>query len=327
MTLMRLTAMTDTADQVRQELLTAERVLVISHVRPDGDAVGSLLGLGLSLLEAGKEVQMVLADGVPQALRFLPGNEKILYQPSGAADLTVVLDCSDFERVGSVVKHLGQPDINIDHHITNEHFARINLVDATATATSEMLAYYLPRWGLPVTTECADALLTGILMDTIGFRTANVKPKTLRLVADLMDAGSKLAHLYKKALLQKSMNAVKLWGSGLSKLQREGSIIWTTLSLEDRARAEYVGRDDADLINLLSFLNGADVAIVFNEQPEGKVKVSWRAQSDDKDVSQIAVRFGGGGHRAAAGAEITGELTEVQSLVLDATRTLFEREA
>lgn len=307
---------------IREKINQAQRILVVTHIRPDGDAIGSLLGMGLSLAEAGKDVQMVLSDGVPAALRHLTGSDKIVRQAEGDFDLTVVLDCSDIERTGSVLNRRIQPDINIDHHITNQNFARLNFVEVTAVATSEMLAQYLPEWGFPLTVESVDALLTGIITDTIGFRTSNMSPNALRVTADLMEMGGNLPELYQKALLQKSYNAARLWGSGLSNLQREGSIIWTTLTLEDRIKADYPGRDDADLINLLSYLSGADIAVIFNEQPEGKVKVSWRAQSDD-DVSQIAVRFGGGGHRAAAGAEIVGSLSDVQSQVLGATRNIL----
>jgi phosphoesterase RecJ-like protein len=308
--------------EIGQRLADARRILVVSHVRPDGDAIGSLLGIGLALLESGKDIQMALGDGVPASLRHLTGSDKIVRQVEGDFDLTVVVDCSDIERVGNVLEGRGKPDINIDHHITNLHFAVLNLVEVTAVATSEILAQVLPGWGFSLPQGSVDALLTGILTDTIGFRTSNMSARVLRIAADLVDAGGNLPELYWKALLQKSFNAARLWGSGLSNLQREGKIVWTTLTLADRKKAEYPGSDDADLINMLSFLSETEVALIFTEQPGKKVKVSWRAQSD-KDVSQVALRFGGGGHKAAAGAEVSGSLDEVQQRVLEATRNLF----
>jgi len=116
-------------DQARQALLAAQRILVTSHIRPDGDAIGSLLGLGLSLKEAGKQVQMILSDGVPAAFRFLEGSQQIRKKPEGDFDLSVVLDCSDFERSGSALNGHPTPDLNIDHHPTNLSFARINLIE------------------------------------------------------------------------------------------------------------------------------------------------------------------------------------------------------
>jgi phosphoesterase RecJ-like protein len=141
----------------------------------------------------------------------------------------------------------------------------------------------------------------------------------------LVDVGSNFADLYRKALLQKSLSAARYWGSGLSNLMFEDGIAWTSLTLADRKAANYPGRDDADLINMLSFLNEVKVAIIFIEQPDNIVKVSWRAQNGN-DVSQVAIRFGGGGHRAAAGAEIAGFLPEVQLLVLNATREILLQE-
>jgi phosphoesterase RecJ-like protein len=268
---------------------------------------------------------MVSADGVPAAFRHLAGSDKIAKRTDGNFDLLIVVDCSDPDRVGNPLDGFGQPDISIDHHITNLNFAILNLVETEAAATAEIIARCLSAWGFPVSAGVSDALLTGILSDTIGFRTSNVTGKVLRTAADLVDAGSNLANLYRKALLQKSFNAARYWGAGLSNLMFEDGIVWTTLTLADRRSANYPGRDDADLINMLSFLNEAEVAIIFVEQPDNVVKVSWRAQNG-KDVSLVALRFGGGGHRAAAGAEVTGLLPDVQLQVLNATREIFIQE-
>lgn len=306
----------------QKQLQTAQRVLVVSHVRPDGDAVGSLLGLGLSLQSVGKTVQMVIADGVPRNLRYLRGSDQVLKRPEGEFDLIAVVDCSDLERVGSALNEYPVPDLNIDHHPTNLNFAKLNLVNAEAVATAEMLKDYLPKLGFPITQPVAVALLTGMITDTIGFRTVNMTPKALRVAADLMEIGVDLPNLYQRALLlNRSVEAVRYWGTGLSKLQRDGRMIWATLTLEDRRAVGYPGRDDADLINILSTIKETDVVLIFIEQTDNRVKVSWRSQPRF-DVSQIAMRFGGGGHKAAAGAEVEGGLEEVQSRVLDATRLL-----
>jgi bifunctional oligoribonuclease and PAP phosphatase NrnA len=310
---------------IGEKLQEAQNILIMTHLRPDGDAIGSLLGLGLSLQAVGKSVQMVSVDGVPATFRHLAGSDKIVKRADGNFDLLIVVDCSDPDRVGNPLEGLKQPDINIDHHITNLNFAIHNLVETEAAATAEVIAHCLPVWGCPVSVGVSDALLTGLLSDTIGLRTSNVTGKVLRTAADLVDVGSNLANLYRKALLQKSLNAARYWGAGLSNLMFEDGIVWTTLTLADRRTANYPGRDDADLINMLSYLNEAEVAIIFIEQPDNIVKVSWRAQNG-KDVSQVALRFGGGGHRAAAGAEITGILPDVQLQVLNATREIFIQE-
>ncbi len=300
----------------------AENILITSHIRPDGDAIGSLIGLGLMLEEAGHKVQMVIDDGVPASLRHLEGSERIKRSPSHQIDLFITVDCSDLERCGSWNVEGLIPDINIDHHITNPMFGRVNLVDSEAAATAEILAQIIPQLELQLTPAAASALLTGIVTDTIGFRTPNVSPKTLRLAAALLETGVSLSNLYQKALVGRSFEFAKFWGSGLFRLEKTDRMIWTTLTLEDRKLAGYSGRDDADLINLLSSIDSADIALVFVEQPNGNIKISWRAQPGF-DVAQLASEFGGGGHPAAAGAEVTGSLSEVQSTILTRTRSVI----
>ena len=147
-------------------------------------------------------------------------------------------------------------------------------------------------------------------------------PKAIRLVADLMEAGIDMPYLYEKSLMSKSYEAIRYWGCGLSQLQRDGRIVWTSLKLDDRREIGYPGRDDADLINVLSKIKDCDIAVIFVEQPDHKIKVSWRARPGF-DTSKVALSFGGGGHTAASGAEIEGSLEEVQENVLRATRALF----
>ena len=296
----------------------ANHVLVLSHVRPDGDAIGSMLGLGLALQSAGKSVQMVLSDGVPRNFTYLQGVEKIGRRPKGDFDLVVVVDCSDLQRIGEAIKGF-TPDINIDHHITNLDFARVNLVLPNAVATSAILAEFLPAWNLPIDENIASALLTGLVSDTIGFRTSNMTAHALHLAADLMDHGANLPELYNQALVRRSFESALYWGQGLNHLQYENRLVWTSLSLEDRVKSNYPGNDDGDLVNVLSSIDSTDIAIIFVEQKGGRVKVSWRAQPG-LDISPIALQFGGGGHAAASGAEIPGSLPDVQNDVLAATR-------
>jgi len=307
---------------IHRHFKEAQRILVTAHMRPDGDAIGALLGLGLALRHAGKEATMILADGVPSSFRHLAGSDQVVHHSDDAFDLTVVLDCSDPGRFGDALEGRAV-DINIDHHITNLEFGRINFVDPSAVATSAILAEHLEEWGLAVTRPAAEALLTGMVSDTIGFRTSNMTPKALRLAANLMETGANLSELYHQALVQRSLNAVKYWGQGLSHIQKKNRMVWTSLTLEDRKIASYSGNDDADLNNILSTIVGFDVAILFIEQKDGHVKVSWRAQPGF-DVSRLALQFGGGGHPAAAGADIPGDLETVQNLVLEATRLMIK---
>lgn len=305
-----------------QLIRSAQRVLIVSHIRPDGDALGSLLGLGLSLQATGKDVQMVLADGVPANFRSLVGSDQVNTRPDGAFDLIVALDCSDLKRVGNVLTDYGDPHVNIDHHPTNLNYARINLVETEAVATAEILARFMDRFDFPITKSVADALLFGLIADTLGFRTYNMTARALRTAGNLMEAGGNLTDLYYRALGRLSFEAARYWGAGLSTLQRQGRVIWATLTQADRRAVGYPGRDDADLINVLSAIDDIDVALAFVEQPNGNIKVSWRAQPGI-DVSKIALQFGGGGHAAAAGAELEGNLEQVQVKVLEVTQSFI----
>jgi phosphoesterase RecJ-like protein len=312
--------MNDSISQaIGQALQFAQRILVVSHIRPDGDAIGSLLGIGLALQLAGKEVVMVSSDGVPSSFRHLPGSDQIKQKADGHCDLTVVVDCSDLFRVGDAIPGDVIPDVNIDHHITNLEFARLNLVDTRAVATAEVLTEQIPAWGLPLNIEVASALLTGLITDSLGFRTSNMTSKALRTAADLVDVGVDLPELYRQALIGRSYEALKYWGSGLANLDRENGLVWASLTIRDRKEVNYPGRDDADLINMLSSVNDAQVAMIFVEQADGRVKVSWRSQPG-VDVSQLALEFGGGGHPSASGAEIPGDLEEVKLMVIHRTR-------
>ncbi len=309
-------------DQIRTLFANAERILILSHIRPDGDAVGSTLGLGLALQAAGKQVQMVLADGVIRTFKHLPGADQILQQPAGEFDVLVTLDASDPRRLGEPLEGR-TPDLNIDHHVTNLNYGRLNLVVPEAVATAAILAERLPLWGLSITPDAAAALLTGLLTDTIGFRTSNMNADALRLGAMLIDRGADLPELYRRALIVRTYSATRYWGLGLSRLDRKGRLCWTSLTLEDRKQSGYQGNDDADLTNILSSIDECDIVVLFIEQREGTVKVSWRSQPG-YDVSQLAFSFGGGGHSAAAGADIPGTLDEVRPRVLQATETLLK---
>ena len=309
--------------EIKNRLSAASKIVITSHVRPDGDAIGSLLGLGLALRDAGKSVQMILADGVPSSFKYLESSQLIKKEPNGEHDTFITVDCADFKRTGKIFENFGQPDINIDHHKTNEKFGKLNLIEAEEVATAAILTNHLPVWGLKITQPIAAALLTGIITDTLGFRTSNTTPEALRQSATLMEAGVDMPEIYMRALVNKSFPAARYWGAGLSSLQSKHGIVWGTLTIADRKSAGYGGNDDADLINMISSIDGNKVGMVFVEQTDNHVKISWRALEAGVDVSQVAKHFKGGGHAAAAGADIEGGLSEIQKEVLKKTREML----
>jgi phosphoesterase RecJ-like protein len=311
------------SEAIKSRLAAAHNVLVASHIRPDGDAVGSLLAMGLALENAGKNVQMVLADGVSSSFRYLQGADKVKSEIVGPFDTFITVDCADFRRTGKPLQAAGQPDINVDHHITNERFGKLNLIEGQEVATSAILTNYLPPWGYEITRPIAAALMTGIVTDTLGFRTSNMTAEAMRQAATLMDTGIDMPELYMRGLVRRSYASARYWGAGLSRLERKDGMVWATLSQEDRKAAGYSGNDDADLINVISAIDGFRVGMIFVEQPRNRVKISWRALEPGIDVSPIATRFGGGGHAAAAGADVDGTLEEVKKNVIQSTKEML----
>jgi phosphoesterase RecJ-like protein len=308
-------------ETVRARLAAASRALVITHINPDGDAVGSALGLGLALREAGKQVVVACADPVPDTFLFLPGAAEISLRPEGDFDFVAVVDVSDAARMGDLAA--GRPiDLLFDHHVTNPGFAEFNFIDVASASTSELIAEYLPPLGLPLSPPVATCLLTGLVNDTLGFRTSNTTPKTLALAQTLMQAGGPLHDIYNQSLFKRSYSAIRLWAEGLATLHLEGRIVWAALSQAARKAAGFGGLGDADLIDVLTAVREADVALIFVERPDGKIKISWRAVPGI-NVAQLAAQYGGGGHAPAAGAEIEGTLAEVQTKVITATKALL----
>ncbi|MBI9045215.1 MAG: bifunctional oligoribonuclease/PAP phosphatase NrnA [Anaerolineaceae bacterium] len=305
--------------EIRGLILESNNILICSHERPDGDAIGSVIGLGLSLKSLGKNVQMVFKDDLSSNFDFIPEINTIQKKILHPFDLSIILDCSDKFRSGILFDEEHHFDVNIDHHITNSNFAKNNIVEPQAAATAQILTRLLLEWNFPIIKDVATSLLTGILTDTLGFRTSNVTEETFQISAKLIENGTNLPEIYQKVLLSRSFQASKYWGSGLSNLQIENSLVWTTLTLEDRKKAAYRGNDDADLINMLSNIEEANIILLFIEQKDEKVKVSWRAKTG-WDVSQIALKYGGGGHPAAAGTMLNGTLDEITTEILIETK-------
>ena len=317
--------MNDLQARIKGCIQAAHRVLVTSHIRPDGDAIGSSLALGLALLDAGKQVQVVLSDGIPTSFKQLPGADMVRTKADGEFDLIISVDCSDLKRIGDALDGYHAPDIIIDHHITADAFGTLNLIEPEAVATASVLTRHMREWGLVITKSIAANLMTGLVTDTLGFRTSNTSPECLRQAADLLELGAELSALYYRSLVRRTFVEAKYWGAGLTSLERADGIIWATLTMADRKASGYTGKDDADLINIVSSIDDAEVAILFVEQNAEKTKISWRGLKPQVDVSQIARQFNGGGHKAASGAELTGSLTEVRERILEATRKILNQ--
>ncbi len=306
--------------QAKEMISRSKNILLLTHQRPDGDALGSMLGMMHMLRAAGKKATPVLSEGISSVFRYLPGSGDIRKDPADGFDLAILVDCADRERISLPDDSPARPiDLIIDHHVTNSRFAKVNLVDPEAASTAELITNLAADLGLSVSREAAACLLAGVVTDTLGFRTPNTGVPTLQVVERLIRAGASLPDTVERSLHRRSFAAARYWGAGLSKLERDGEIVWASLTLADRAASGYPGRDDADLVNILSSIDGHEAALMFIEQEGGKIKISWRVVAG-LDVTSLAVSFGGGGHPAASGALLTGTLEEVRALVLRRTR-------
>lgn len=303
---------------IKQKIENASHFVVTSHIRPDGDAVGSMLGFANALKAAGKSVDCVLQDAVQERFLFLPGARDVRDALPESYDYLIVVDCSDNRRVGTVLEDGIKVDLVVDHHKSHIDFGEIDYVEAENEATALMLVEKLPDWGLEITIDVATCLMTGILTDTLGFKTNSTSPRALRVAADLMEMGVDLVRVYDQALTMRNLSEIRYWGQGLTKLEFCNGVLSSTLTLHDRIVASYPDNDDADLINTLTTVSDALVSVLFVEQKNGSVKVSWRSVRGI-DVAELANKFGGGGHVSAAGADIPGKLEDVRAAVLKET--------
>jgi len=309
--------------KVNDEVKKAKSVVVISHKNPDGDALGSLLGMShyLELMET--KHRLFCASPIPDYLSFLPNVSRITDDETillnHEYDLVIVLDSGDLMYAG-VDEHFrkmkGLPVvINIDHHPTNQHYGHINLVHRQASSTAEIIFHLLDYFRYPLQKDVATSLLTGILTDTGGFSNLATTPSSFEAASRLMASGARAKEIISNAFQNKPLKQLQLWGRALSRLKenKETGIVTTVLLQKD---FKELGMDEDNSEGISNFLNNVEHAkaiIVLREKTDGTIKASLRTTQSDVDVSKIAKYFGGGGHKKAAGFSIRGKLQETKS--------------
>ncbi|MDY7076373.1 MAG: bifunctional oligoribonuclease/PAP phosphatase NrnA [Chloroflexota bacterium] len=313
-----------TLKQASQLIQSVRQPLLICHVAPDGDAIGSMMGLGRALRQMGLEPVLACSDPIPARFNYIPGTEVIVQDVGDPFDLVISIDCSDLERLGSLTQMQAfenAPLLNIDHHLTNLNFGDVNLVDPHASSTAEVVLRLLEYMAVPLDAELAICLLTGIVTDTRGFRTSNVTAQVMQAALRLMQAGASLPYITRFGLDRRSTAAILLWREALSSVQINGRVIWTSITLAMRHEVDQMGNGDAGLVSFLISAEDADIAAVFVERTDGRIEVGLRAVPGF-DVAQVALQFGGGGHALAAGCNIPGPLEEAQAQVLFALQSI-----
>ncbi|MBE3571642.1 MAG: bifunctional oligoribonuclease/PAP phosphatase NrnA [Moorella humiferrea] len=305
-------------------LATANDVAVVSHVIPDGDCLGSTLALALALRQRGAKVTAINADPVPETFRFLPGWETIVSpeKVDEIPSLLVMVDSTDMERGGEVFsgwREKAEMIINIDHHVSNTRFGHLNLVDGGAAATAELIYAVLKKIPVAISPAIATCLYTALATDTGSFQYENCTAATMRLAADLMELGADLPLIREFLWERKPLAAIRLLAEVLPTLTLGygGRVAWMKVSTAALKASGALPEHAEGLVNYPRCIAGVEVGLLFRELPDGQVKVSLRSKKT-VDVNTVAARFGGGGHRRAAGCTVKGDLETVTAMVVAA---------
>lgn len=293
-----------------------ERFLVCSHSRPDGDAVGSMLAMGMLLEALGKRADLVTADRIPQIYRSLPGAEAVrcvlrVYPPYDAA---ILLECDGLERTrlrGLEAFYL----VNIDHHATGRAFAQLNWIDRDAASVGELVYRLIRAAGVTLTPAMAQCLYTTVLTDTGGFCYGATRASTFALAEALTRAGADPVAIAQQIYFSTAMAKLLLLGAALTNLKREGRVAWLSISHHDMVRTCAAEEDCEGIVNYAIALADVEAAAFFRELPEGRIRVSLRSKGR-VDVSGLAARLGGGGHENAAGVTLEGPLPRAVEQIL-----------
>jgi len=322
--------MLDVADLLRR----AERVTAFCHENPDGDTLGAAIAIAIAAERLGKQAEVVSGDPPPPFLAFLPGVERVRQSPSLEPDVAVVVDAGELSRIGPVVTERADwfaaaRIVNIDHHVSNPGYGMAAWIDPEAAATCEMVTLLLPELGVPLDAELATALMAGIVQDTHTFAHPNVTPRTLRVAAELVEAGAPLAAINRSVYADRPFSTLALWGLMLAGIgqRAEGRIVHASMS---NAMLTSTGEQPTaaeGFVDLLASTKLADITILFKEVGPAEIRVSVRT-SARADAVVVAAAFGGGGHPRAAGCTVVAGLDAAQELVLaEAERELARGDA
>jgi len=315
-------------EQILETLQAARTVCVVGHIRPDGDCIGSQLGLALALEHAGKELTVWNENSVPDKLRFLDPDKRFRKPTAGRQfDVVVATDCAAYDRLGRCADHIGARGcfINIDHHSSNTKYADLNWVSPREPSTGELI-FDLCRWaGWKITGPIANCLFTAVSTDTGSFQYPSTTPDTLETAAQLVEFGADLGRICEEVYQSYPLTRVKLLRHVYSKFRlthgERTAYFW--LRKRDYSLAGASTEESEGLIDHIRAIEGVEVAVVFEEVTDDQTRVSWRSKNPRVDVAAIAQQFGGGGHKSAAGARITGNPNGVQRRVLTAVKKVL----
>ncbi len=320
-----------TLAEIAEVLKSRQRFVVMSHMRPDGDALGSTLAMTLALRQLGKDVTAWNEDGVPGTFTYLPHSDLVVAPPATPQrfDVAIVLDNAVKNRAGKAAEAVAHAGvwINIDHHITNEGYGDLHFIDTLAPATGQVLFELFRGQDLPLTYAMADNLFVAISTDTGSFQYPSTTARTYEIAAELIRLGVNVGALSQKMYESHPRRRLELLRALLNVLRFSSNdrVASFALSTETVKKLGTLPEDTEGLIDTIRAIDGVMVAAFFEELGDDRVRISLRSKSPKIDVSKICGQFGGGGHRLAAGARIPGSLTEVQEKVLQAIDHEFDQ--
>ncbi len=309
-----------------------KRVCIVGHLRPDGDCIGSQVGLALALRNAGKEVQCWNQDRLPHKLSFLvPDGLMQRPRPGCRFDAVIATDCASFERLGSIGPHIADRRvfINIDHHESNTRYADVNWVSGREPSTGELIFRLLKAAQWPVTPPIADCLFTAISTDTGSFQYPSTRPATYHVAAELVKRGANLARICHEVYQSYPVSRMRLLRHVYNhfRLAHSDRIAWVNLRKSDYERTGADPADSEGLIDHIRDIEPVVVACVFEEVERDLVRISLRSKSAAVNMNDVAAQFGGGGHAAAAGARIRGNPAVLRRRVLAALKRALDHAA
>ena len=310
--------------EIAQVLRSHQSFVLMSHLRPDGDALGCVIALALCLKGLGKQVKVWNEDGMLDKYRYLPSSDLVTRPPAEPEefDVAIALDTGVENRLGTCQKAVKQAKIwiNIVHHISNARYGDLVHVDPTAPATGQILFELFQSDNLPVTPEMADNLFVAISTDTGSFQYPNTTARTYEIGAELLKAGVNVGKLSQLMYESHPRRRILLLRELLNTMHfsANNQVASFALSMDTIQRLGSESEDTEGLIDTLRGIEGVIVAAFLEELPEGKVRISLRSKDPKVDVCKICALFGGGGHTLAAGARTRGSLPEVQEKVLTA---------
>jgi phosphoesterase RecJ-like protein len=307
--------------EVLNQIEGRKRFVLTSHARPDGDAVGSTLACSEILRSMGKQAEVVLRDGVPRVYQQLPfaGNVVQSDRVNGSYDAAILLECDSIQRT-RLQGLENQFLINIDHHKSGRTFANVNWIDPKAVATAELVYRLAKQAGVKISPEIATCLYTAVLTDTGSFMFEGTNEHTFELARELVLAGADPALCARHVYFGHSTAKMRLLGSALSVLQREGTLAWIWVTQEQMERVGAKEEDCEGLVNYALSIGDVEVAVFFRELAGGRFRVSMRSKGRP-DVARIAEEFGGGGHACASGCSVEGPLHAAVESVLGKIRS------